>query len=45
MGLVYVKNHHGPTPTPFKEIIDDMIEKKEIEITRVSSINIHRQNI
>lgn len=34
MGLVYVKNHHGPTPTPFKEVVDDMIEKKEIEIVK-----------
>lgn len=31
MGLVYVKNLHGPTPQLFKEVMDEMIKNKEVE--------------
>jgi transcriptional regulator with XRE-family HTH domain len=31
MGLVFLKNNHGPTPLLFKKLIKDMIEKNEIE--------------
>lgn len=31
MGLVFLKNHHGPTPLLFKKLIKDMIKKNEIE--------------
>ncbi len=34
MGLVYLKNHHGPTPLLFENIIDDMLEKGEVEIVK-----------
>lgn len=31
IGAKYIKNHFGPTPIEFKKIIDQMIEKGEIE--------------
>lgn len=31
MGLIYIKNHHGPTPVLFKRIIDDLIKKGSVE--------------
>ena len=31
IGARYIKNHFGPTPIEFKKIIDQMIEKGEIE--------------
>ena len=31
MGITYIRNHYGPTPIEFKEIIRDMIKNKEIE--------------
>ncbi|MFH1392533.1 MAG: type II toxin-antitoxin system antitoxin SocA domain-containing protein [bacterium] len=31
VGATYIKNHFGPTPIEFKKIIDQMIEKGEIE--------------
>jgi DNA-binding XRE family transcriptional regulator/uncharacterized phage-associated protein len=34
IGARYIKNHFGPTPIAFKKIIDDMIEKKEVEKVR-----------
>ncbi len=32
IGATYIKNHHGPTPIEFKKIVEDMIEKNELEI-------------
>lgn len=32
MGLIYIKNKHGPTPIVFKKVIDEMIEQGELEI-------------
>lgn len=34
MGLVYVKNHHGPTPPLFDKIIDDMIKNGSVEVVK-----------
>lgn len=34
MGLVYLKNHHGPTPRLFENLIDEMIKKGEVEIVK-----------
>lgn len=31
MGLVYLKNNYGPTPLLFKDLIQEMIKKNEIE--------------
>jgi len=31
MGLVYLKNQHGPTPHLFEKLIDDMIKNGEVE--------------
>ncbi|TFE67033.1 type II toxin-antitoxin system antitoxin SocA domain-containing protein [Methylacidiphilum caldifontis] len=31
MGLVYIKNQHGPTPRLFEKLIEDMIKKGEVE--------------
>jgi transcriptional regulator with XRE-family HTH domain len=31
IGATYIKNHHGPTPVEFKKIVDEMIEKHEVE--------------
>jgi len=30
IGATYIKNHHGPTPLEFKEIVEEMIKNKEI---------------
>jgi len=30
IGATYIKNHFGPTPVEFKEIVNEMIEDKEI---------------
>lgn len=30
MGAVYIKNHHGPTPAGFPQILQEMIRHKEI---------------
>lgn len=35
MGATYIKNHHGPTPIEFKEIVADM--KKKGELTEVKN--------
>ena len=32
IGATYIKNHHGPTPIEFQAIVNEMIEKKEIEV-------------
>lgn len=32
IGATYIKNHHGPTPVEFKEIVGEMIKNKEIMI-------------
>ena len=32
MGLVFLKNHHGPTPLLFENLIKDMVKNNEIEI-------------
>lgn len=32
MGLVYLKNHHGPTPRLFEDLIGDMTKKGDVEI-------------
>lgn len=34
MGLVYLKNHHGPTPLLFENLIGDMTKKGEVEIVK-----------
>ena len=34
MGLVYLKNQHGPTPLLFKKLIENMVEKGEVEIIK-----------
>jgi transcriptional regulator with XRE-family HTH domain len=34
MGLVYLKNHHGPTPLLFENLIGDMTKKGEAEIVK-----------
>ncbi len=34
MGLVYLKNHHGPTPLLFETLIDDMVKKGDVEIVK-----------
>jgi len=34
MGLVYLKNHHGPTPRLFEDLIDDMIKKGDVEVVK-----------
>lgn len=31
MGATYIKNHHGPTPLEFKDIVADMKKKGEVE--------------
>ena len=31
MGAVYQKNHYGPTPLQFSKIVEDMIQKEEVE--------------
>jgi len=31
MGLVYLKNHHGPTPLLFEKLISDMVKNGEVE--------------
>lgn len=32
MGLVYIKNHYGPTPVVFTKVIDSMIKKGELQV-------------
>lgn len=34
MGLVYLKNHHGPTPLLFENLIGDMVKKGDVEIVK-----------
>jgi len=34
MGLVYFKNHHGPTPLLFENLIDSMIIAGEVEVVK-----------
>ncbi len=34
MGLVYLKNHRGPTPLLFENLIDDMVKNGEVEIIK-----------
>ena len=34
MGLVYFKNHHGPTPLLFENLISDLTKKGEVEIVK-----------
>jgi len=34
MGLVYLKNHHGPTPLLFESLIDDMTKKGDVEVAK-----------
>ena len=34
MGLVYLKNHHGPTPRLFEDLIDDMTKKGDVETVK-----------
>ena len=34
MGLVYLKNYHGPTPLLFENLIDDMVKKGDVEIVK-----------
>ncbi|MCK4781506.1 DUF4065 domain-containing protein [Candidatus Parcubacteria bacterium] len=34
MGLVYMKNHHGPTPLLFENLIKDMVKDGDVEIVK-----------
>lgn len=34
MGLVYLKNHYGPTPLLFEKLIDDMVKNGEVEVIK-----------
>ncbi|MBI1754732.1 DUF4065 domain-containing protein [Candidatus Azambacteria bacterium] len=34
MGLVYLKNHRGPTPLLFENLIDNMVKNGEVEIIK-----------
>lgn len=34
MGLVYIKNHHGPTPLLFEKLIGDMVKNGQVEIVK-----------
>lgn len=34
MGLVYLKNYHGPTPRLFENLIGDMIKKGDVEVVK-----------
>ncbi len=34
MGLVYLKNHRGPTPRLFENLIRDMIKKGDVEVVK-----------
>ncbi len=34
MGLVYLRNHHGPTPLLFDRLIDDMMASGDVEIVK-----------
>lgn len=34
MGLVYLKNHHGPTPLLFEKLIGNMVKTGEVEIIK-----------
>ena len=36
MGLVYLKNHYGPTPLMFDDLIKDLTEKSKVEIVKNS---------
>lgn len=32
IGATYVKNHYGPTPVEFREIVDEMIDKEIVKV-------------
>ena len=34
MGLVYLKNHHGPTPLLFENLIGGMVKNGEVEVLK-----------
>jgi len=34
MGLVYLKNRHGPTPLLFENLIGDMVKKGDVEVIK-----------
>jgi transcriptional regulator with XRE-family HTH domain len=34
MGLIYLKNHHGPTPLLFKNLINTMIKSGNVEVIK-----------
>lgn len=34
MGLVYLKNHHGPTPRLFEELIGDLLKEGIVEVIK-----------
>jgi len=34
MGLVYMKNHHGPTPLLFENLIGNMVKNGEVELVK-----------
>lgn len=34
MGLVFLKNHHGPTPLLFENLVKDMVNVGEVEIVK-----------
>ncbi|MEM3541482.1 MAG: DUF4065 domain-containing protein [Candidatus Bilamarchaeaceae archaeon] len=34
IGATYIKNHYGPTPLEFQEIVEDMVKNKEIIVVK-----------
>ena len=34
MGLVFLKNHHGPTPLLFENLVGDMVKNGEVDIAK-----------
>jgi transcriptional regulator with XRE-family HTH domain len=41
IGATYIKNHFGPTPIEFQEIVKDMVKTKELE--KVTSVYFQRE--
>lgn len=39
MGLAYIKNHYGPTPVLFKQVIDELIKQGAVEIVKSKFYN------
>jgi DNA-binding XRE family transcriptional regulator len=39
MGLAYIKNHYGPTPVLFKQVIDDLVKQGVVEAIKSKFYN------